>query len=220
MRSIVLAPASVQELAECTREAFDMADQYRMPVMILADGALGQMMEPLSLDFEPARALPPKTWAARGHAGARPHNVINSLIMDTLTLEKVIRARFDRYKQIEQTEARFESELCDDAELIVTAYGITARVAKTAVRRARQAGLRVGYLRPRTLWPFPKDAFMDLARSGHVKKFLACEMSMGQYINDVRAATEYTLPVEFYGRTGGVVPNTDEVLEKIKEVVQ
>ena len=153
---LVFAPCSVQEMVDTVMKAFDKADEYRIPAMILADGLLGQMMEPVT--FPPAReTLPDKSdWAACGHGNKRPHHIINSLYLDAPLLEKNVKERFERYAIIEEHETDAEMYQCDDAEMVVTAYGASARVAKSAVMTARKQGLKVGLFRPKTLWPFPK----------------------------------------------------------------
>lgn len=213
---LVYAPNSVQEMANTVMLAFDRSDKYRVPAMILADGLLGQMMEPVTLP-EPCTNLPDKSdWAANGHNNQREHHIINSLFLDAPTLESKILERFDRYKIIEQNETDAENYLCDDAKLVITAYGATARVAKSAVTKAREKGIKVGLFRPKTLWPFPKKELINATRNAH--KILDVEMSMGQMIEDVRLAIECSIPVLFYGRTGGVVPTPKEILFKIEEL--
>lgn len=213
---IVLAPAYVQEIATLMGEAFDLADIYRTPVMLLADGALGQMMEPVDFEAKKERKLPEKTWAACGHGGKREHNVINSLYISPEVLEKTVLARFERYKAIEENEVMYDEYLTEDADLCIVAYGITARIAKTAVKAARAKGIRAGLFRPVTLWPYPKKQLNKLA--DRVKKFLVVEMNMGQMVDDVKVATGCRRPVEFFGRTGGVIPTPDEILAKIEDM--
>lgn len=214
---LVFAPASIQEMVDLTFDAFDLADIYRMPAMIMGDGALGQMMEPVSFEQKIKRELPEKTWAARGTEGKRPHNVINSLYIDPATLEDLVVERFKRYEELAKKEARYEADFLDDAELVVVAYGMAARIVKTAVRAARAKGLKVGLIRPITLWPFPKDIFKETAKTA--RAFLSVEMNMGQMIEDVRLASECRLPVHFYGRTGGMVPTPAAVLAEIERLM-
>lgn len=201
----VLAPASVQEMASLTGLAFDVADKYRTPAMILADGALGQMMEPVDFDVEEKADLPEKTWAANGHQGKRPHNIINSLYMEPTELEKSIHARFARYAQIQANETRWEEMMVEDADIVIVAYGITSRICKTAITAARAKGIKVGLIRPITLWPYPSAALKKAAQTA--KHFLVCELNMGQMVDDVKVAIDCTRPVSFYGRTGGVMPS-------------
>ncbi len=209
---LVFAPASVQEMVTLVGDAFDLADKYRMPAMILGDGALGQMMEPVVFEDKEVKA-PEKPWATNGHENKRPHNIINSLYIQPDELEKIVKERFEKYEKIKATEARAEEFMTDDAEIIVVAYGIAARVAKSAVRNARAAGIKAGLIRPITLWPFPEKVIK--ARVGQAKAFLTVELSMGQMVEDVRLAVECKKPVEFFGRTGGMVPTTAEVYGEI-----
>jgi len=196
--------------------AFDKADQYRMPAMILADGLLGQMMEPVTFP-EPMQNLPDKSdWATSGHKKQRAHHIINSLFLDPEQLEQKVKERFARYAIVEANETRAESYLCDDAEIVVTAYGASARVAKSAVNAARKEGIKAGLFRPITLWPFPKTELQAATKSA--KHILDVEMSMGQMVDDVRLATECRIPVSFFGRTGGVIPTPAEVLAELKKL--
>ncbi|MBQ3153661.1 MAG: 3-methyl-2-oxobutanoate dehydrogenase subunit beta, partial [Clostridia bacterium] len=211
---IVLAPNSVQEMASLTGEAFDLADIYRMPCMILADGALGQMMEPVDFGAHTPREIPEKTWATNGHGGKRKHNVVNSLYIAPEELEKTVLDRFERYAEIEEKEVKYDTYLTEDADLVVVAYGITARIAKTAVRLAREQGLKVGLFRPITLWPFPNKELKALAETA--KAFLSVEMNMGQMAGDVKLAIDCARPVSHFGRTGGMIPTPDEILTHIK----
>lgn len=215
---LVLAPASIQEIADLTMEAFDLADIYRMPAVILADGALGQMMEPVDLEAREAREIPEKTWAACGHGFKRPHNIINSLYLEPDELEKTVIERDKRYKEIEKTEVKYEEYLTDDADIIVVAYGITARISKSAINAARKKGIKVGLFRPISLWPFPKQRLFELADK--TKKFLTVELNMGQMVDDVRMAIQFKKPVEFFGRTGGMMPSVNEVLENIEKYAE
>lgn len=216
MKLIVLAPASVQEMATLTGDAFDLADIYRTPVMILADGALGQMMEPVDFESREERALPEKSWACNGHNNSRKPNIINSLYMAPEDLEKTIKDRFDRYEAIQKNEVRFEEYMTDDADYIIVSYGITARIAKTAIKSAREEGIKVGLLRPITLSPFPSEKLAELAESA--KAFLSVEMNMGQMVNDVKVAINCKRPVKHFGRTGGVIPTPEEILEEIRSL--
>lgn len=196
--------------------AFDKADQYRMPAMILADGLLGQMMEPVTFP-EQRTELPDKSdWAACGHENQRKHHIINSLYLDAPLLEAKVQERFQRYAVVEENETDAELYCCDDAEIVVTAYGASARVAKSAVTMARRKGIAAGLFRPKTLWPFPKKELCQA--TAQAKHILDVEMSMGQMIDDVRLATECRLPVAFFGRTGGVIPTPAEVLAEIEKL--
>lgn len=163
LRLIVVAPSSVQEMASLTAEAFDLADAYRMPAMLLADGALGQMMEPVDFSLFPKRSLPEKDWATNGHGGKRKKNIVNSLFIDPKELEDSVVARYKRYEEIEEKEVKYEEYMTDDADIVIVAYGITARIAKSAINRLRNDGIKAGLLRPITLWPYPKKAIAELA---------------------------------------------------------
>ena len=209
---IVLTPASVQEMADLTGLAFDLADKYRMPAMLLADGTTGQMMEPVALpEGEPK--LIEKPWAVTGTGMQRKHNIINSLYLKPEELEKMNFARFERYAEIQKTEVRYESYLTEDADIVVVAFGIAARVSKNAVVAARAAGIKAGLLRPITVWPFPQQALADLANTA--KGFLSVELSMGQMIEDVRLSIHDKRPVRLCNRAGGMIPGPDEVLAAI-----
>ena len=209
---LVFAPASVQEMADLTVKGFDLADKYRVTTMILADGTLGQMMEPVSLDYE-IKAPISKPWATTGTKMEREHNVVNSLYLKPDQLEKTNFERFERYKQIEENEALHEEYMTEDAEIIVTAFGIASRVAKNAVNMARAQGIKVGLIRPITLWPFPKKAYQKVV--GKAKRIISVELSMGQMIEDVRLAVECKVPVTLCNRTGGMIVSPEQVLESI-----
>ena len=209
---VVYAPSTVQEMADYTYKAFDIADEYRMPVMILADGLLGQMMEPVELR-DPIEKLPERPWACTGHNNEREHNVANSLYLTAEDLDRINHERFERYELIKEREQISEEFLCDDADIVVVAFGAAARIARNAVRAAREQGIKAGLFRPVTLWPFPVDALEKTV--GHAKGYLTVEMNMGQMVEDVRLVVAGRAPVEFYGRTGGVIPTPDEVLDAI-----
>lgn len=214
---LVFAPSSVQEMVDLVEHAYDTADKYRIPAMILADGMLGQMMEPVVLEkSDEKKALPEKPWATNGHQNKREHNIINSLYLQAQELEDLVKARFERYKIVEENEPMCENYMTDDAEYIVVAYGATARIAKAAVREARAEGIKIGLVRPITLWPFPKKDLMKVADKA--KAFLCVEMSMGQMVDDVRLAIECKRPVEFFGHTGGIIPTPAEVLDAIHKL--
>ena len=216
-RMIVLAPASVQEMAELTVKGFDLADKYRMTSMILADGTMGQMMEPVSLDFD-VQPAPAKPWATTGTKMEREHNIVNSLFLAPEKLEQFNFERFERYKYIEENEAMYEEYMMDDAEYCVTAFGIAARVSKNAINEARKQGIKVGLIRPITLWPFPVAPFQKAA--DQVKGIISVELSMGQMIEDVKLATSCKVPVELCNRVGGMIPSPDQVLEAIKKMAE
>ena len=212
---IVYAPSTVQEMADLAFRAFDVADHYRMPVMVLADGVLGQMMEPVVLP-SPKAALAEKPWATTGHRNERPRNVVNSLFLDPLVLEAIIKKRYEMYRDSQQSEQQAESYLVEDARIVLVAYGASARVARAAVAFARERGIQAGLIRPITLWPFPTDAIE--ASLATAKLFLGVEMNMGQMVEDVRLAVAGRAQVEFFGRTGGVIPTPTEVFERIVEL--
>ena len=210
---IVLAPASVQEMAELTVKGFELADKYRMTSMIMADGTLGQMMEPVQLDFD-VKPASQKPWATTGTKMNREHNIVNSLSLVPEELEQLNFARYERYKIVEQNEAMYEEYLMDDAEICVVAFGIAARVSKSAVDEARSQGIKAGLIRPITLWPFPAAPFEKAA--AHADRFISVELSMGQMIEDVKLATKCQKPVSLCNRVGGMIPSTEQVLEAIK----
>jgi 2-oxoglutarate ferredoxin oxidoreductase subunit alpha len=214
--SIVLAPNSVQELVDITILAFDLADKYRNPVMILGDGALGQMMEPA--EFKPGNSEPPpKPWATTGLKGRTKPNIINSLYLKPEQLERHNIHLQQKYAEITANEIRFSTEKAEDAELILVAYGITSRIARSAMEKARAKGMKVGLFRPISLWPFPEAQLRALGAKASA--FLTLELSAGQLVEDVRLAVNGAKPVYFYGRTGGMIPNPQEVFEKIEKIV-
>lgn len=212
---LVFAPATVQEIVDLMGAAFDLAEKYRMPALILADGMLGQMMEPVEFP-EKKTELPVRPWATTGTKGARRPNIINSLYLKPDELERTVVERFKRYETVKANEVRVEEYLTEDAEYVVVAYGATARVVRSAVESARAEGIKVGLIRPITLWPFPEKAIADAAK--RVKRMLTVEMSMGQMVEDVRLAANGACSVSFFGRTGGVVPTPAEVLREIKKL--
>jgi 2-oxoglutarate ferredoxin oxidoreductase subunit alpha len=214
--NIVLAPNSVQELVDCTVLAFELADKYRNPVMILGDGALGQMMEPVAFPEKAAEA-PAKPWASTGLKGRKEPNVINSLHIQAPDLEKHNFHLQKKYKTIMENERRWEELSTDDAELVLVAYGITARVAQSAMEMARAAGLKVGLFRPITAWPFPYEALGRLAKTA--KAFMSVELSAGQMVEDVRLAVNGAKPVHFYGRTGGMICSPKEVFGVVSKIM-
>lgn len=212
---IVLAPSSVQEMADLVVLAFDSADKYRMPAMILADGLLGQMMEPVRFPDNYA-PQPEKPWACTGHENKRKHNIVNSLYLVPEELEKSNIERFKRYETVKKEMAKADCYLTEDAEIVLTAFGATARIVRSAVNMARAEGIKAGLIRPVTLWPFPEKAYKDTLPTA--KAYLSVEMSMGQMVNDVKLAVECKRPVHFFGRTGGMVPTPAEVLEQIRQI--
>lgn len=216
-RLIVLAPGSVQEMAELTTLAFDLADKWRNPVMILSDGILGQMMEPVEFpeDYQPLEVEKP--WATTGAKG-RERNIVNTLDIIPESLEKKVEKLLEKYERIKREEVRWKEEGTEDAEIILVGYGTSARIARSAMEQARQKGLKVGLFRPITLFPFPEERLRALAGPG--RQFLAVEMSAGQMIEDVRLAVEGRSPVHLCRRLGGMVPTPEDVLAKIQELVE
>lgn len=212
---IVLAPASVQEMASLTVRGFDLADKYRMPAMILADGTIGQMMEPVELEIgeQPKYEKP---WALTGTGMKRKHNIVTSLYLQPEELERINRERYQRYRIVEEQEPLCETYLMEDAEVCVVAYGIAARVSKNAVNTARANGIRAGLIRPITLWPFPKRALADAAKQ--VRAFLSVELSMGQMIEDIELSIHSSRPVTLVSRSGGMIPSPEEVLAGIEQI--
>ncbi len=214
-RQVVLAPATIQELIDLTVEAFDIAEKYRCIVVVLADGCLGQMMEPAELPpMKEVRKLEDRPdWALTG-AKDRDPNVISSIYIDPVEEEVFNLKLVEKQKQIEASELRYKESDLEDADMAIIAFGTAGRIAQSAIRQARADGLKVGLLRPISLYPFPEQAIADVA--GKVKRILVVEMNGGQMLEDVRLAVEGRVPVDFYGRMGGVVPLPDEVLEQIQ----
>jgi 2-oxoglutarate ferredoxin oxidoreductase subunit alpha len=224
-RCIVLAPQSVQECADLTYLAFDLADQYRMPVIILADGMIGQMIEGVILPPEkPVQDIPKRNWtvghmadSAAGDGTVRDSRHISSIYLDPPHLERLTAARFERYEVVKKNEMRFESLDTDNADIVLVAYGTSARVSLGAKKLAEKEGIKVGLFRPITLWPFPCEALGKIAESG--RPFLAVEMSFGQMVEDLQLAVLSKAPVHFFGRSCGVIPTEEEVFAKIKQIV-
>jgi pyruvate/2-oxoacid:ferredoxin oxidoreductase alpha subunit len=212
-RAIVLAPNSVQEMCDLTIRAFDLADRYRNPVYVLADGVLGQMMEAVEMpEAEPAE--PAKPWAVVGDAATR-HNLVASIYLEPEQLEAHIQKLAAKYREVEETVCTWEEHCTADAEVLLVAYGITSRVARAAVDLARNEGLKAGLLRPITLFPFPSARIATL--SARARSVLAVELSTGQMVEDVKLAIGGRVPVGFYGRTGGMIPTAEEVLAVIQK---
>ena len=211
---LVLAPASVQEMASLTAKAFDLADKYSMPAMILADGTIGQMMEPVLLEAGEQKTYE-KPWALTGTKKKRKHNIVTSLYLQPDELERKNFERYKRYETIEKNEPLFESYRMEDAEICVAAFGIASRVSRNAVNAARAKGIRAGMIRPITLWPFPKQTFFDAAKQ--VNAFLSVELSMGQMIEDVELAIRCSKPVTLVNRAGGMIPAPEQVLAAIEK---
>lgn len=213
---LVFAPSTVQEMADYVSLAFDTAEKYRVPAMILSDGMMGQMMEPVSFPEESEVKMVEKPWAACGHENKRAHNIVNSLYIEAKDLEKTIIERYERYEQIKANEQRAENYLTEDADIVIVAYGASSRVSRSAVDAAREMGIKAGLVRPITLWPFPVNAVE--ATVGTAKQFLTVEMSMGQMVDDVKLVVNGRKPVSFFGRTGGIIPTPAEVLAEIKKL--
>jgi 2-oxoglutarate ferredoxin oxidoreductase subunit alpha len=209
---LVLAPASVQEMVDLVKKGFDLADKYRIPVMILGDGAMGQMMEAVDLDLESVGAAVDKPWAL-GKGKGKTRNVINSLCLDPEKLEEHNLKLQQKYRQLMDSETMAETYHTEDADIIVAAYGMTARVAKAAVDMAGEAGCKAGVFRPLTLWPYPEKELRTACE--RASAVLTVEMSAGQMVEDVRLALNGRLPVSFYGRLGGMIPTARVIYEKI-----
>ncbi len=218
---LVYAPSSVQEAVNIMYDAFDKADEYRMPVMILGDGMIGQIMEAVELPpMKDPATFPKKEWATDGTGVGKNRRVINSLYIEPDVLEEVNHRLFKRYDVLKEKEVKCEKYLCDDAEIVIVAYGTVARISKSAVNELRQRGLKVGLVRPITLYPYPEKIINDIAKQECTRKFLTIELSMGQMVEDVRLAVNGLKPVDFYGRTGGNVMTPDDIVNYVlaKEV--
>ena len=212
-RNLVVAPASVQEMAELTILAFELADKYRNPAVVLTDGFVGQMMEPLDLAYREIVA-PDKPWAVKGTAETR-ENLVTSIYLECDDLEEHQRRMEAKYVRARQAETRWEEYQTEDADLLVVGFGIVSRVLRSAVDEARKHGIKVGLFRPITLWPFPSKELA--AAASRAERLLVAELSNGQMVEDVRLALEGRRPVEFYGRVGGNVPSVEELAAKIEE---
>jgi len=212
-KNLVLAPASVQEMADLTMLAFELADRYRNPVVVLTDGFIGQMMEPLQLQAKEIEQ-PAKPWAVCGTAETRK-NLISSIYLEPDQLEAHVRKLEAKYKKAAEVEARHELYNAEEPEVLLVGYGITSRVLRSVVDMARKEGIRAGLFRPITLWPFPADALRKAARRAQM--VLVVEMSTGQMVEDVRLTLDGRVDVEFYGRAGGNVPMADEVCKELFE---
>lgn len=219
---VVYAPANLQEAINLTMEAFDVADTYRNPVMILGDGMLGQMMEPVEFGQYDKRETEPKNWATTGWDGvSRERNVINSLYIKPDELEAVVDRIFDKYDVIKEKETKYELYNIEDAELIITAFGTTSRIVKSAIELLEtKHGIKVGMMRPITLWPYPYDACSELADVDGVKAFLSVEMNKGQMVEDVRLGVNGKKPVYFTGRSGGMIPTEEQIIDKVLEILE
>ena len=214
---LVLAPSSVQEMVNLTFKSFDLAEKYRMPAMLLADGTMGQMMEPVSLDLGDVKQYD-KSWALTGTKGERKPNIVNSLFLKPEELEVYNFERYKRYAEIEKNEVMYEEYKMEDAEICVVAFGVAARVSQNAIDAARARGIKVGMIRPITLWPFPKDILNKTADK--VKAFVSVELNMGQMIEDIELAIRCKKPVLLCNRAGGMIPTVQNVSDKIDEALK
>ena len=210
----VLAPSNLQEASDMVMEAFDLADYYRTPVYVAADGFIGQMMEPVEIIYKPKYEAKEKTWATNGTRGKREKNIINSLYLDAELLYKHNLHLQEKYKEIKEKEARAEKYFTEDADIILVSYGTMSRVCRSVVDNLRKENQKVGMIRPMTLCPFPEEAF----KNNNCKMYISVEMSMGQMIDDVKLACECKVPVKFFGKAGGVVPTSHEITDAIKEL--
>lgn len=215
-RLISYAPANLQEMCDIIMESFDIADKYRNPVMIIGDGMLGQMMEPV--DIQPREQKnTEKDWATTGTEGKRKPNIINSLYLDVESLEAHNQKLQAKYKEITEKEVRYETTNLEGAEVVLVAYGTIARICKSAMEELEKEGIKVGIIRPITIWPYPFKAFDEIDAT--TKELLVCEMNAGQMIDDVRIASQGRWPVSFYGRQGGAIPSTKEIVQAVKDLV-
>ena len=210
-RTVALAPASIQETVDLMQEAFDIADEYRNPVVIALDGLIGQMMEPVEWTEHKGRELPAKDWAANGRHGRDHTNFVSSLLIDAPECERHNRKLMEKYELIKAREVRYEEIECEDAEIIIVAYGTTSRIAHSAVEKLRAAGEKIGLFRPITIWPFPYDRLRELASREKVKAVLVVEMNGGQMLEDVLLGVDGQIPVEFHGRMGGEIPTVTDI---------
>jgi 2-oxoglutarate ferredoxin oxidoreductase subunit alpha len=217
----VLAPASVQEMADFVEDAFEIAFKYMAPVLILSDGLIGQMMEKVYLKEQKPRWTEDEIykmhndWATFGRINGRERNIITSLDLKSEKMEARVHRLYKKYAQMEAEDLRFETIQCDDADYVIVAYGSSARIAQKAVDIARSKGIKVGLLRPITLFPFPKKQLMELTKQ--VKGILSVELNTGQMVEDVRLAVEHKVPVEHFGRTGGIIHTPEEILEALQQ---
>lgn len=213
-KMLVFAPSTVQEAVDIIYTAFDKAEKYRIPVMILGDGMLGQIMEAVTLpEMIDVTKLPKHSWAADGTGVGEKRRIINSLYIQPDVLEEMNKKLYARYAEMSANEVKVETYKCDDAEIVITAYGSVARIAKSSVDILREKGVKAGLVRPVTVYPFPSETYLALAKNDCVKKFVCAELSMGQMIEDVKLATNMLKPVEFYGRSGGNVMSPEDIVD-------
>jgi len=215
-RTITLAPNTIQEAVDLTQEAFDLADKYRNPVMVLADGMIGQMMEPIEWKEYKPMELPPKDWATTGTKGKREHNIVNSLFIDAAGCEIHNYNLEKKWKAMEEAERRWEEVDLDDAEVLIVAYGTPARISLSAAEILKAQGIKAGLFRPITLWPFPMMELREAIMRPNIKAVLTVEMSLGQMVEDVRYAALDQKPVSFFGKPGGVIPTQYEIAAAAK----
>ncbi|MCI5604185.1 MAG: 3-methyl-2-oxobutanoate dehydrogenase subunit VorB [Clostridia bacterium] len=213
---IVLAPNSIQEMVCLTAEGFNISEEYRIPVMLLGDGTLGQMMEPVDLEQIPEPVFAEKPWAANGTQGKRKPNVIKTLELAPDELENSVWERERKYSIVKEKLQKYDAHDIEDADIIISSYGITSRVVETAVKMLRNEGVKVGVIRPITLWPFPEKIYKQV----NPKAFLSVEMSTGQMVEDIKLACECKSPVYFFGRTGGIIPTPNEIVDKVHEIMK
>jgi len=213
----VFAPANLQEMVNIMMEAFDIADYYRNPVMVVGDGMIGQMMEPIEFNQPKPRKLPVKDWITNGTKGERKPNIINSLFLDAQDLENHNLEAVTKYEAMKKNETRVEVFNMENPEIVITAYGTTSRICKNAIMSLKEEGIEVGLIRPITIWPFPEKAFEEIPESA--KGILVVEMSQGQMIEDVKIANNGRLPIGFHGRSGGMIPDPKDIIAKVKEMI-
>ncbi len=217
---LVMAPASVEEMGNFPLKCYELAEKYRIPSMVLTDGILGQMMEPLEFKFEPVdpKNLKTPNWALGANTEGRPRRMVRAYDLREGALEKIVIAREKKFREIEEKETAYEGRMLDDAELVLVAYGTSARACSAALKMSREAGLKVGLFRPITLWPFPKKQLLDVA--GKTSHLLVVEMSTGQMVQDVKLSVNGKAPVYFYGRPGGSVPTGEDIANTIKSIIK
>lgn len=216
---ISYAPENLQETVDIIKGAFDTADYYRNPVMIAVDGLIGQMMEPVDLDkASQKRVMPAKDWAASGGHTGKDRRVITSLYLDPKQLEEHNLKLYRKYQEIIKNEQKYELINVKDAEYLIVAYGTMARICRSSIEILREEGIKVGMIRPITIWPFPEKAFKDLSKN--LKEILVCELSLGQMIQDVKLSVEGRYPVSFFGRTGGMLPEPEDIVRALKKIIK
>lgn len=213
------APENLQETVDIIKGAFDTADYYRNPVMIAVDGLIGQMMEPVDLDkSSQKRVMPAKDWAASGGHTGKDRRVITSLYLDPKQLEEHNLKLYRKYQEIIKNEQKYELINVKDAEYLIVAYGTMARICRSSIEILREEGIKVGMIRPITIWPFPEKAFKDLSKN--LKEILVCELSLGQMVQDVKLSVEGRYPVSFFGRTGGMLPEPEDIVRALKKIIK